>query len=97
EIEDFEDVFSNDEEEEDEEDLINSLFGEEFEEDEGKGFSFAEELADGEDFQDMPVEESVVETATNVSKSGTVYEVVDDIDDEDDDEESFFRGFFKKK
>lgn len=45
----------------------------------------------------MPVEEAVVETATNVSKSGTVYEVVDDIDDEDDDEESFFRGFFKKK
>ncbi|MBR2957087.1 MAG: hypothetical protein IKC20_02420 [Clostridia bacterium] len=48
-------------------------------------------------YRAVPVEEAVVETATNVSKSGTVYEVVDDIDDEDDDEESFFRGFFKKK
>ena len=65
------------------------------------GFSFAEELEDGEEYANFTIEGfDSIETG-NVSKNGTVYEVVDDIDDddvgEDSDAESFFRGFFKKK
>ena len=66
------------------------------------GFSFAEEIADGEDYDDFTIEGFDSIESGNVSKNGTVYEVVDDIDEDDEDEEdsdaeSFFRGFFKKK
>ena len=68
------------------------------------GFSFAEELDDGEEFENFTIEGFESIERGNVSKNGTVYEVVDDIDEDDDDEdeddddaESFFRGFFKKK
>ena len=67
------------------------------------GFSFAEELDDGEEFENFTIEGFESIERGNVSKNGTVYEVVDDIDDDDeddeddDDAESFFRGFFKKK
>ena len=65
------------------------------------GFSFAEELADGEEYADFTIEGFESIESGNVSKNGTVYEVVDDIDEDEDDDssdaESFFRGFFKKK
>ena len=65
-------------------------------------FRFPEEFDDSEEFENFTIEGFESSESGNVSKSGTVYEVVDDIDedeDEDDDEdaESFFRGFFKKK
>ncbi|MBQ5825487.1 MAG: hypothetical protein IIW48_11870, partial [Clostridia bacterium] len=72
-------------------------------EDDLKGFSFAEELAEGEDFENFTIEGFDSIESGNVSKNGTVYEVVDDIDNDDDDDddesdtESFFRGIFKKK
>ena len=72
----------------------------------GHGFSIAEEFdadASEEDFATYAMPEvedfDLGDGSKNVSRNGTVYEVVDDIEEEDeeDDQESFFRSFFKKK
>ena len=60
-----------------------------------------EEVEDEEEFDNFTIEGFDSGESANVCITGTVYEVVDDIDDdegeEDSDAESFFRGFFKKK
>ena len=92
--EEFEEVEDEEEfeeiEDEDDESEVSSM-----------GFSFAEELEDSEEYDNFTIEGFDSMGSDNISKTGTVYEVVDDIDEDEDDEdsdaESFFRGFFKKK